>query len=502
MKFGLMEWTVLSYGLVLLSWLIGRGRTVMFVSALGLLCVPFVLSDTPFRGEHWAMLYVFSKSPTLGVKLERLINMELFGDHRFQPLNSVPMMLSYLAGGFHFAAHYLISVALHLFFVTAALQWLFLMKFGRLGKVREIYASHPLEAALLFVLFVACDVVTWTFFQYIQIAVSLALLSISLYFAHWNETGPRKFIPYALLFTAILIYEPLVVILGLFVLGRLVTGKKGWQEAGLGILILVFFASRYWGAPLGKAITVPGNVSRLNGILLITGHDALFEAPFAFNKVIFVLYNYVLAVCNLALAIIWPTEANKVNLYELPNLQALFGASLPYVSALIFALIISLGAGVYIQKRALGRVFYHYLFAFLAFSGIFTVICLGRPEAGHYSAVQFRYAFVLSTFFLLPLLDLFYRLNPVSKRWIYSALVLFLIGSNLASSLNQVLRLRKDFHTLSSYVRDLKIQGLTDEQIALTTSHTLHDFALAVPGDDVFLIYNGRGALTKFVGKI
>jgi hypothetical protein len=480
---------------------------VVTFSLLCLFAVAVLNRNTPFRGEHWAMLYAFVKSPTWTDKFHNMINIEYFGDHRFQPLNSLPMLIEYLVWGASFFWYYAVSILLHVFYAVSFIKLLDLLRHGpNTTPLKSLIQNYAFEFSLFLVLFPSQDVLFWTYFHYIQIAAVLATFSVFLYLKNLASFNPQKALAYILIASSTLFYEPMMIILVLFLALNFLRwmyfkSKIILYESVPGLIYATCVGSQYFNQKLSSEVTIPPNVSVLNGIHLMTGHDALFTAPYAQNKILFCLYNFVLMLLNLFRGSFLPSTSHKVNIYEFQNSQFLLGSSLPY-AVLVFFLVISFSLYLIVKNKASFKgVLLPYSLLSAATLFIFWVICWGRPGAGNYSSVQFRYAFVLLPFIFAILLDFIFRFTA-RYRIFYSALLIVLMGINLGSSLNQGMRLEKNMSALTHYVNALKARGVKSDEIVLAVAKSIHDYTLRVPGDDVFLIYNGRGGLTKFYGKL
>lgn len=462
--------------------------------------IAWINAETPFRGEHWAMLYAFVKSPDWKQKIWNMINIEYFGDHRFQPLNSLPMVLGYLVFGVWFLGYYFASVAIHAITAIGFVKLLDLLRNGR-GRVLD----YPLELSFFLILFPCIDVLLWSYFHYIQIAVTLALFASYFYFKNFSRPGLQKYLAYLLILLAALIYEPLLVLLFLFIAINFfywLYSKRNSLifETVVPLICALGLASQYIGERLSSPITIPPNVSVLNGIRLLTGHDALFSAPLATNKFVFLLYNWLLVIVNIFRGVFLPATSHKTNLYELQNTQELFGQFLPIVSILFLIFAAAFLAALWKRRALLQSSVLLHTYLLAATTLIFGVICWARPGAGNYSSVQFRYAFVILPFLFAFLLDVCFKLSQ--QRLAYSVVLLVLISFNLSSSLNQGVRLKREMQPLTQHVRALKHRGLPKDVVVLETARAIHDYLIPVQGNDVFVIYNGRGGLTKFYGKM
>lgn len=471
------------------------------LSILFLFLLAFRIQDVPFRGEHWAMLYTWIKSGDWYAGLSRVINIEYFGDHRFQPLNSAPMILGYVLFGMSFLPYYLISIFIHIFLALGVLRLKDVFQGIPRTSFKNLIFKYPLEFSVFLVLFSSFEVLFWTYFHYIQIATTLGVFALGWFLE--DKTPGKRVQAYLAVVLAALFYEPILCELAVFL------GVNGWDQHKkknrllvsdflLPAAFLLLIGSQYLSGTVSKPVSVPPDVSQFNGILLQAGHKDLFEAPGAFFKPLFLLYNFFLLVVHVFKTSAFPSYANRTNIFEMMPIPPAVEAQLPFLmggTILIFGLC---------AFSSLFRKWLHERGRVLVVTSLVCFLCVGviiwgRPGAGHYASVQFRYGFVLVPFLFVIALELLERFT-FSKK-VYALVLGYLFLVNAASSVLHAERLVKSFSPLSDLIVRERSEKRTSDEVVEKVSKGLMDYSIPAPGHDVFLIYNGRGGLAKFYGK-
>ncbi len=285
----------------------------------------------------------------------------------------------------------------------------------------------------------ACDLILFAFYQYLMIALILALLCVLYHFK--KEPVYSSF--FALIAT--LIYEPFI---ALFVL-CLVTHKKTRAQAAIPFFligsVLGFKLYEQWSWIGYKSQTSP-----FFERVLQAGQATLFMI----GQSITTLWN--------------PIVLTQKNLYELPQFT-------PYFSLI---------AILFIFERRL-------LLPMLA-PFFLLVFARGAEESVWFAPTQLRYLYIVFPFLMISLALIFYRhLPPWGTQVLFT---LFLIVNVISSSLHGV-RVATDFRDLAKWVKQ-------NHSIHDTTSAII-DLKIPVQRKELTpLLYNARSCLIEQREKV
>ena len=392
--------------------------------------------------------------------------------------------------GLWFVGHYAVSAALHLLYAAFATSLFELaLPPERRSTVRGYaFQRYPLEAALILAAFPAADTITWTFFQYLQLAAVCGVASVVL---TARDASPRlRALGYACGAVATLLYEPFLCVMALLALNgasRLrASQRRGWElaEAALPGLFVAAVASKYLFAFAPQIFSPWLTLDHLPLVNTRAGRCG---------------YMLVVFLANLARTLALPTVAQRGMIYELPQLF------LGYIAELTMVAVVAVGA---LALRYARRTRTHetskgdasrallspLVIAGLSLGGMFLMICGGRLAQPFYCTVQIRYAYVLFPFAFAALASHLRGVTP-RARGVYAVALLYLVAVNAWSSANHVARVRREMAPITRYVTSLKDQRLSRQEIVTETERTLRERGLHVPSSDRDFIYNATDCL-------
>jgi hypothetical protein len=478
--------------------------SLLLFSCYVLASVVFLNRNTPFRGEHWALLYSYVHSSGFLERMRNVSEFVCFGVQRFQPLAFFPAALTFQLFGSHFWLHYVFSVLLHLGYTYAFLRLVDRLRREPSETPRQnLFLTYPLEAALFLVAFPAADVLLWSFFHYVQIAILLATLSLSFFL---DDKRHSKSIAYALIFVASLIYEPFLSLVACYALWGIAETriKRRFPLHCLWpILFLLLIIPKYYTQYSAYRQQVASYNQIQSDMVMV---PFLEKAWFCFEKLQLMI---VTTLYNLG----FPTNAVRKNIYEMPIVPLMknglydfhsFTYLLPAYQngfAVGFTVVLGLLAALYWKKRKL-ILSSHQALALLygcAVSGPFLAITWARPVVRDVSiAFQFRYLLVgLAPLVCLLLEGLFRAFGPLRRPW-YAGMIVTLILINSLNTLKHGFFVREDMADLISFVDELKARSLSSDEVVTQTTNAMT--ALKIPSDPklFYFDYNAQKCVAEW----
>ena len=460
------------------------GIVTLGLSLALLVTIAFLNRHTPFRGEHWALLYTYVNAPDWMKRFELISHFACFGVTRFQPLGFFPQVVSYQLLGAAFFAHYLLSISIHV-----VQTYLFLKLLDRFrsdsSDTRSVFNRYPMEGALFLVLFPGTDVLFWTFFHHVQLATLLASASLLVYLTPSSSYG-RRLLAFALMIAATAIYEAFLpgVVVYLAVEGSRFCRRE--RSAWLGTALLVVSVAAF-GVKYGLQYSQLERSQWLSVPLMTR----------AMRSVDYTLLALAVFVSNS----IWPTAAWRGEIYTLAIPSA--------IQTVPFALF-SLGTGIsfcliflVVKRKTPSKTSSLYALCLACAVGILFLIVWARSFEGPVaSSAQFRYAFVIMPCLVAVALDVAYRLLAGRWRFMYGAALAVLIAVNALATLRHGLRLRDDMEDMTDYVETLKKEGFTANEIVTDVTRRLATARLPLSPRSIprleFLL-NGDGCAEEWV---
>lgn len=473
----------------------------LLFSIYTLLYVAAINADSPFRGEHWALLYGYLHSRDWGNAVANVSSFVCFGVKRFQPLAFFPAILSYILLGTNFLAHQLLSVLLHVLYTLVFLQLLNWLRTGETAFSVYRLRDFPLEAALFLVFFSTSDVLTWTFFHYIQVATILGMAAFLMFI------DGKKHLAYALVAGATLIYEPFYSLAIGFVLWEIRQSYRKKHPPPVsfwGLLLLVGgIGAQYFSQYSGYV----NQIASHNEI-----QRAMVETSIA-TKAFASLNKFVVLVLTLLYSASFPTLAVKKQIYELHTFPWIERGTYDYytftylsdrtvwLTAAAGALLA--GAVVWLvhtrKKNGVTNPGAPYLYCGIAFL-LFAVIAWGRPVVRDYAiAFQFRYAMIGAALIVAVGLEILRWRLPAS---IYAGTLLVLIAINNYSYFRQGELVAKDMGDLASYVSQMREKGESSDAIVdkMASAFAGVTIPVANPDNELFT-YNAQQCVVEWASK-
>ncbi len=449
---------------------------ILITSFIVLFSIPIIQKDTPFRAEHWALLYVYSMSNSFTEFLFNIANFVCFGDNRFQPLAFFVPSLSYSIFKLSFFFHYVVSVILHIILVIRVLNLLHLLREGTFKKKEPLFFLYPIESALLLVLFCCVDVITWTFFQYVQVATILSSYSLYYYIKKIYENQFRNSInSYLLILLSSLIYECYISLFTLYVIVDGVYFFSRKRRTGIDFLVslitLLIFSSIY----LTKYFVYSKQARSL--------WDWLYYLPSMGARFV----NFLATILS---SIFLPSTAKVNKIFELPMVS--FISSRTYLAWILIVFVIFILITFFnVQKQKFNHLQKLTFFMCIGvICGVFFSIGMAKFKELDYSVVQFRYCYSIIPFFFSVFLFLIYSLIPIKIRCIYSIVLFILIGINSWSTINFNYTLRRNIKELTDYVNVLKASGNSSTRIVFNLVEAISERKIKTSKSTEIFIYN------------
>lgn len=467
--------------------------TLGFVAAMN--------QHTPFRGEHWALIEYVLNGSSFWDQVQRVSHFVCFSDKRFQPLAFFPTMGSYLLFGTHFVDHYLLSIGLHLVLTYCFLKLLSVLRREIEPDRRNLFVRYPLEASLFLVLYPFVDLMTWSFYHYVQWALLLGAISVACFIEGIFSDSRKESVAVGLALIATLIYEPFLSYLFVYFLVGLVRqikkkGKFPWAATFcLAVLVPIYYAqfstyvakvASYSDKQLSMVTApIPIKLFYLVHKIALLGFNGLW------SSMTFVLaskretYEYALP------KVIAPYLIERDTFLYLPD------SLLSLVSIAMLVGVSFLGYLFYRRWRTHPRTLAVSAIYFMCMLGPVLLVAWGRPVIRSISvSLQFRYFTLMAVFGLIFVVE---GLRYLAGRRIYESVLLLLIVINAFNAIAHGNLVRFDMQEVGAYVTQRLQSGLKGKSLVRSVDGALINLEIPVrQWSNAPFQYNAQKCIAEF----